>query len=118
MKRFMLKSKIHRAAATETNVDYEGSLTLDETLMNAANMIPNEQVHVYNVANGERFITYLIRGKKDSGIVGINGAAAHKVKVGDPLIIASYTLMDEEETDFVLPKIVLVNEHNRIKDIH
>jgi len=117
MKRVMLKAKIHKATVTETNIDYEGSLTLDENLMRAADLIPYEQVHVYNISNGERFITYLIRGKKDSGIVAVNGAAAHKVKSGDKLIIASYTLMEDEDIDFFIPKILITDGKNRIKKI-
>lgn len=115
MQRIMLKAKIHKARVTETNLDYEGSLTLDETLMEAANMFPYEQVHVYNISNGQRFITYLIKGEKNSGIIGINGAAAHKAKIGDELIIASYGVIDEEKKDFVSPKIIIVDEKNKIK---
>ncbi|MCP2605339.1 aspartate 1-decarboxylase, partial [Candidatus Aminicenantes bacterium AH-873-B07] len=99
MKRIMLKSKIHGAIVTDTNINYEGSLTLDETLMRAGNFVPFEQVQVYNISNGERFTTYLIKGEKDSGIVCLNGAAARKVSIGDKLIIASYTLIDENEID-------------------
>lgn len=113
----MLKSKVHNAVTTQSNLDYEGSLTLDETLMRAADMLPNEQVHVYNLSNGERFITYLIRGDKDSGVVGVNGAAAHLAKEGDRLIIVTYVTMDDDEADFYRPKIVLVNENNSIKQI-
>lgn len=109
----MLKGKIHRAIVTETNLNYEGSLTLDENLMIEANMLPYEQVHVYNISNGERFITYLIKGEKDSGIVGVNGAAVFKATVGDKLIIASYCIIEDGEEDFFIPKIVLVDENNR-----
>ena len=117
MKRSMLKSKVHNAVTTQSNLDYDGSLTLDETLMKAADMMPNEQVHVYNSTNGERFVTYLIRGAKDSGIVGVNGAAAHKAKEGDRLIIVTYVTMDDEEADFYRPQLVFVDENNRIKEI-
>ncbi len=117
MRRIMLKAKIHRAKVTETDLDYEGSLTLDESLMSAADMMTYEQVHVYNITNGERFLTYLIKGKRDSGVVGINGAAAHKAKVGDELIIATYAVLEEEKTDYFMPKIILVDEKNRIKQI-
>lgn len=117
MKRIMLKAKIHRATVTETNIDYEGSLTLDEMLMKEAGMFSFEQVHVYNISNGERFVTYLIKGEEDSGVVGINGAAAHKAGKGDKLIIVSYAMMDEEEIEFFMPKIVIVDENNRIKSI-
>ncbi|MFQ6108370.1 MAG: aspartate 1-decarboxylase [Candidatus Aminicenantales bacterium] len=115
MGRIMLEAKIHRARVTETNLDYEGSLTLDESLMEAAGMVPYEQVHVYNMTNGERFQTYLIKGEKDSGVVGVNGAAAHKAKVGDELIIATYAVLDEEKTGYFTPKIILVDEKNRVK---
>lgn len=117
MRRIMLKAKIHQARVTETNLDYEGSLTLDGSLMKAADMISYEQVHVYNLSNGERFLTYLIKGEEDSGVVEVNGAAAHKAKVGDKLIIASYVVLKEENTDFFMPKILIVDEKNRIKEI-
>jgi len=115
MIRMMMKSKVHRAAATRTDLDYEGSLTLDAELMEAADMVPFEQVHIYNIANGERFSTYLIKGERGTGEVGINGAAAHKVAVGDKLIIVSYALMSEDETSFCTPLVVLVDENNRVK---
>ena len=117
MRRIMLKSKIHNACVTETDKAYEGSLTLDESLMKAVGMIPFEQVHVYNISNGERFSTYLIKGAKNSGVVGVNGAAVHKAKVGDKLIVVSYVSMDEGETDYFMPKILLVDENNKIKEI-
>jgi aspartate 1-decarboxylase len=117
MKRIVLKSKVQRAAVTETNIDYDGSLTLDESIMMAADLVPFEQIHVYNISNGERFITYIIKGQKESGIVGINGAAVHKASVGDRLIIASYTLMDEEEISFYVPKIILLEDKNTIKSL-
>jgi len=117
MRRIMLKAKIQKLVVTETNLDYEGSLTLDESLMEAVGMIPFEQIHVYNISNGERFLTYLIKGAKNSGVVGVNGAAVHKVKVGDSLIVASYVSLDEGETDFFMPKILLVDEDNKIKEI-
>jgi len=117
MKRIILKAKIHRATVTEAKLDYEGSLSLDESLMKAADMIPYEKVDVYSISNGERFSTYLIKGEKDSGMVGVYGAAAHKAKKGDKLIVASYVLLDEDETDFFMPKIVILDEENRIKEI-
>lgn len=113
----MLKSKIQKAKVTETDLDYEGSLTLDESLMKAADMIPYEQVHVYNISNGERFVTYLIKGKEDSGVVGVNGAAAHKAHVGDKLIIASYIVLKEEKIDYFMPKILILDEENKIKEM-
>jgi aspartate 1-decarboxylase len=117
MKRVMLKAKIHHARVTETNRDYEGSLALDEELIRAADMLPYEKVHVYNVSNGERFSTYLIKGEKGSGKVGVFGAAAHRARVGDTLIIVSYVILDEEETDFFMPKILLLGADNKIAQV-
>jgi len=117
MRRIMLKAKIQNLTVTETNLDYEGSLTLDESLMQASDMIPFEQVHVYNVSNGERFLTYLIKGKKESGVVGVNGAAVHKAKVGDKLIVASYVSLKENEIDFFMPKIIIVDGNLKIREI-
>jgi aspartate 1-decarboxylase len=117
MKRIMLKAKIQRLTVTETNIDYEGSLTMDESLMKSSDMMPFEQIQVYNISNGERFATYLIKGEKDSGVVGVNGAAVHKAKVGDKLIVASYVILDDEETDFFMPKILIVDERNRMKEV-
>lgn len=115
MKRNILKSKIQRAVVTETHIDYDGSLTVDERLLHAADILPFEQVHVYNVTNGERFVTYIIKGEKDSGVIGVNGAAVHKASIGDLLIIASYTLMEDEEISYFCPRIVLVDEKNRLR---
>ena len=117
MKRIMLKAKIHHARVTETNLNYEGSLALDEELIRAADMLPYEKVNVYNVSNGERFSTYLIKGEKGSGKVGVFGAAAHRARVGDTLIIVSYVILDEEETDFFMPKILLLGADNKIVQI-
>ena len=115
MNRIMLKSKIHNATVTESNIDYEGSLSLDEDLMQKADMVPNEQIHVYNISNGERFITYLIKAEKDSGIIGVNGAAARKAKAGDKIIIATYVSIDENEIDFFNPTVLIMDEGNKIK---
>lgn len=117
MKRTMLKSKIQKLTVTETNLEYEGSLTLDEDLMKSADMKPFEQVHVYNISNGERFSTYLIKGPKDSGVVGVNGAAVHKAKKGDLLIVASYVVLEDEEIDFFMPMVIIVGEDNKLKKI-
>jgi len=117
MKRIVLKAKIHGATVSEVNLNYEGSLTLDESLMEAAGMIPYEQVHVYSISNGERFLTYLIKGEKDSGVVGVNGAAAHKAKVGDKLILATYVSLEEDELDFFIPKILIADKNNKIIEI-
>ncbi len=114
MFRIMLTSKIHRAVVTDANLDYEGSLTLDEELLQAAELLPYQQVQVYNISNGERFETYLIPGPCGSGTVCVNGAAARLVQVGDLLIIASYKLVHEEEAAGIKPRIVLVDGKNRI----
>jgi aspartate 1-decarboxylase len=112
--RIMLKAKIHRARVTDDNVEYEGSVTIDETLMEAAGIIPYEQVHIYNVTNGNRFITYAIKGKRDSGTICINGAAAHKAGKDDLIIIACYGSFDEKEYDHHHPQVVYVDEANRV----
>lgn len=117
MNRIMLKAKIHHARVTETNVNYEGSLAIDEDLLKAADMLPFEKVHVFNVSNGERFSTYLIRGEKGSGKVGIYGAAAHRARISDKLIIVSYAILDEEETDYFVPKILILDAANKIVQI-
>lgn len=117
MWRILCKSKIHRAIVTESNLNYEGSLTLDLALMEAANLLPFEQVHVLNLNNGERFETYIIEGEKDSGIVCVNGAAARLVQVGDPIIVLAYALVPEEQTHNFHPRIVFVDEHNHITEI-
>jgi aspartate 1-decarboxylase len=93
----MLKSKIHRARVTESNLGYEGSITIDSLLLDAANIVPYEQVHIYNVYNGERFSTYVVSGRPGSGVICLNGAAARKVVVGDIIIICSYIGLDDSE---------------------
>jgi aspartate 1-decarboxylase len=117
MKRIVLKSKIHCATVTDTNSDYDGSLTLDGVLMREADLIPYEQIQVYNITNGERFTTYLIKGNDNSGEVILNGAAAKKAGLGDKVIIAAYATMDEGEMDFFIPRIVLVDDQNKITSI-
>ncbi len=117
MKRIMLKAKIHHARVTETDRDYEGSLSLDENLMNAADMLPYEKVYVYNVSNGERFSTYLIKEERGSGKVGIYGAAAHRARVGDKLIVVSYVVLDEDEIEFFMPKILLLGDDNTVVEV-
>ncbi len=114
MKRVMLKSKIHRARVTEANLDYEGSITIDEELMEEAGIIEYEQVQVYDISNGNRLETYAIKGEKGSGTICINGAAAKLVKRGDLIIIANYAVMEEEEALKNRPKIIQVDENNRI----
>jgi aspartate 1-decarboxylase len=114
MMRILCKSKIHRATVTEANLNYEGSLTLDPLLMEAAGLIPFEQVHVLNLNNGERFETYLIEGERGSGTVCVNGAAARLVQVGDPIIVLAYALVPEDELSDFTARIVFVDEHNRV----
>jgi aspartate 1-decarboxylase len=113
MQRFLLKSKIHRATVTEANLDYEGSVTIDADLMRAANIAEFEQVHVYDLTNGNRIITYAIVGAAGSGTICINGAAAHKVHPGDIVILATYALLSEEERKHFQPQIVQLDAHNR-----
>jgi aspartate 1-decarboxylase len=117
MQRFMLKSKLHRATVTDADLHYEGSITIDEKLMKAANILPYEKVAIYNVSNGERFTTYAIRGKRNSGVICLNGAAARKASRGDIIIIATYVMMDDAETKSWVPQCVLVDEKNRIKKV-
>ena len=110
----VLKSKVHRAVLTEANLNYVGSLTLDEDLMEAANMIENEKIQVVNVNNGERIETYLIKGKRGSGTVCLNGPAARKGAVGDVIIVISYATMDFEEAKQFKPSIVFPKEGNKL----
>ncbi len=116
MRRVMFKSKIHRATVTQADLDYEGSLTLDANLLEAADILPYEQVHVWNVTRGTRLSTYAILGEAGSGVVCINGAAAHLVSPGDLVIVATFTDLDEAEARKHRPKVVLVDAHNRIVD--
>ena len=102
----VLKSKIHRAIITEANINYIGSITIDEDLMDAVNLIENERVYIYNINNGERFDTYAIKGVRSSGVIGINGAAARKVAIGDLIIIVSFATMDFEEAKNFTPSII------------
>jgi len=117
MQRFMLKSKIHRATVTHADVDYEGSLTLDPDLLDAADIVPFEQVHVWNVTQGTRLWTYAMTGARGSGVVCVNGAAAHLARPGDLLIVATFTELHDEEARRHVPKVVLVDERNRIRDL-
>ena len=110
----VLKSKIHCARVTEANLNYMGSITIDEDLMDAANLIAGERVFIVNNNNGERFDTYVIRGKRGSGCLCLNGAAARKVQVGDVVIIMSYASMDFEEARTFKPIVVFPDEQNRL----
>ncbi|PID94497.1 MAG: aspartate 1-decarboxylase [Bacteroidetes bacterium] len=110
----VLKSKIHRVTVTESNLHYVGSLTIDETLMDAVGLIEYERIHVYNITNGERFETYVIKGARGSGVICTNGAAAHKASEGDLIIIVSYASMTQEEVKTHHPKVIITNEENKI----
>jgi aspartate 1-decarboxylase len=114
MTREMFKSKIHRATITEADLNYEGSLTVDPVLLEAADMLPYERVNVYNIDNGNRFETYIMEGEKGSGTIGLNGAAARKGHVGDKVILVTYASMNDEEAKNHQPKIILVDENNRV----
>ena len=111
----LLKSKIHRATVTQAHLDYVGSITIDEDLMDAGNMIENEKVQILNVNNGERFDTYIIKGERGSGVICLNGPAARKVHVNDIVIIVSYCSMEFEEAKNYTPLVVHPDENNRLK---
>lgn len=113
----MMFSKLHRATVTQADIAYEGSITIDEDLLDLAKLKANQQVHIYNVSNGERFETYTIKGTRGSGIIAINGAAAHKVSVGDRVIIVAYALMDEKEASEHRPQVILLADNNVVKEI-
>lgn len=110
----VFKSKIHRAVVTQADLNYVGSITIDEALMEAADILPNEKVQVVNNNNGARFETYVIPGPRDSGIICLNGAAARLVQPGDTVIIITYAMLDREEARAFKPTVVLVDEQNKI----
>jgi aspartate 1-decarboxylase len=114
MQRIMLKAKLHRVHVTHSELHYEGSCAIDDDLLDAADIREYQQIDIYNVTNGERFTTYAIRAQRGSGIISVNGAAAHKAKPGDILIIASYAMYSELELQKYHPQLVYVDEHNRI----
>jgi aspartate 1-decarboxylase len=117
MQRQMLKSKIHRATVTGCDPDYVGSLTLDSELMRSADLVVNEQVHVWNIDNGARFVTYVITGEPGSGAVRVNGAAARLVGEGDKVIVASFGAYDERELQAYAPVVVHVDDRNAIVEV-
>lgn len=117
MMKTMLKCKIHRATVTDAVLHYEGSVTIDRTLMDAAGLVEYEQVHIWNVDNGNRFVTYAIEGEAGSGVICLNGAAARKVDKGDLVIIASFGAYDEKELAGYQPTLVYVDGKNRITDV-
>src|SRR5215510_11257935 len=114
----MLKSKIHRATVTQADLHYVGSITIDADLIDAADLLPGELVHVVDITNGARLETYVIEGPAGSGVVGINGAAAHLVHPGDLVIIIGYGLVPDAEAAGIKPKVVHVDAANRIIDVH
>ena len=117
MERILLKSKIHRVTVTEADIEYEGSITIDKDLMEAADLNPYERVDIFNVTNGHRFFTYAIEGERGSNAICVNGAAAHLARKGDSLIIASFASYGEQEWKKHQPKLVYVDARNRIKRI-
>lgn len=110
----ILKSKIHRVVVTEANLDYIGSITIDEDLMDAANLIENEKVHVVNINNGERVETYVIKGARNSGVVCLNGPAARKFLVNDIVIVMSYAYMNADEAKTFTPAVIFPDKNNKI----
>jgi len=117
MRRTMLRAKIHRIRVTEREVEYEGSLTLDAELLRAAQLVPFERIEVYDVDNGQRFATYVIEGEPGSGTCCVNGAAARLVERGDRLIVAAYAELEEHELAEHRPRIVVIGEANRVREI-
>ena len=113
----MLRAKIHRATVTDADLNYEGSVTIDEDLLCASGILEFEAVHVWNVTRGTRFVTYAMRGEPKSGVICVNGAAAHLVEKGDLVIIAAYQQMPMEEARAHRPRVVLVDEKNRVKEV-
>ncbi|MGZ3693518.1 MAG: aspartate 1-decarboxylase [Bdellovibrionota bacterium] len=114
----LLKAKIHRAQITEANLAYEGSITIDKSIMEAAGIYAHEQVHIVDVDNGSRFVTYVIEGKPGSGVMCVNGAAARLVSPGDKIIIITYAQFTKEEAQAHRPRVVLMGEKNSIKDAY
>lgn len=117
MFRTLLRSKIHRATVTHCELHYEGSCGIDQDLLDASDIRSNEQVHIWNVNNGERFITYAIPAPRDSGVVSLNGSAARRASVGDLVIIAAFGLVHEDQLDEASPKLVFPDADNRIREV-
>ncbi len=117
MERTLLKSKLHRATVTDADLHYEGSVTIDADLLEAADLVEHEQVQIYNVTNGSRLTTYALRGPRGSGCIKVNGAAAHLTGRGDVVIIASYASYSSEEVRHHQPTVVLLGDENRIKQL-
>ena len=117
MFRHLLKSKIHRATVTHCELHYEGSCAIDDDLLEAADLRENEQVHIWNVTNGERLVTYAIRAQRGSGIVSLNGSAARRASVGDLVIIAAFGMVSDTHTEPHVPRLVFVDESNRATEL-
>ncbi|MCA9570641.1 MAG: aspartate 1-decarboxylase [Myxococcales bacterium] len=117
MRRRMFLAKIHRARVTHADLEYEGSVTIDDALLEAAGMLEHEEVHVWNVTRGTRLVTYTLRGPRDSGVICINGAAAHLMSPGDVVILATFGELEDEEARRHVPTVVRVDEHNRIAEV-
>lgn len=115
MLRTLYKSKIHRATVTQVELNYEGSITIDAQLMEAADIVAGERLEIFNLNNGQRFSTYVIEGERKSGIISVNGAAARLAQVGDKVIIISYVLLDNEEVKDLKSRVIFVDERNRLK---
>lgn len=113
----MLKSKIHKATVTQSDLMYEGSLTIDSDLMKTVGLLPYEKIKIYNINNGERLDTYAIEGEAGSGVIGLNGAAARKGMIGDLIIIVSYAIYHDDDLGDFEPKVVVLDEKNRVKDV-
>jgi aspartate 1-decarboxylase len=119
----MMKGKLHRATVTQADINYVGSVTIDKTLLEGSGILPGEKVQIVNINNGERFETYTIDGEPDSGVICLNGAAARLAQVGDKVIIIAYALMDEKEAGEFKPRVLVLDENNKIeyikdKEIH
>jgi aspartate 1-decarboxylase len=117
MFRSLLKSKIHRATVTQCELHYEGSCAIDENLLEAANICEHEQIHIWNINNGERLVTYAIKGERGTGMISVNGSAALKATVGDLVIIAAFAQVHEDHVATNEPQLVFVNEHNQQVDL-
>ncbi|ANC77654.1 MAG: aspartate 1-decarboxylase [Bacillota bacterium] len=117
MFRTLMKGKIHRATVTESNLNYVGSITIDEDILDAVDMIPNEKVQIVNNNNGARFETYIIPGKRGSGVMCLNGAAARLVQEGDVVIVISYGMYDETEARHHVPKVAIMDKNNRVQEM-
>ena len=115
MKLTMMKAKLHRATVTQSDLHYEGSISIDTDLLEASGILPFEKVDIWNITNGERFSTYVIKGKAGTGEIGVNGAAARRVQQGDHVIICAYCELNKEEAENFEPTVIILDDHNKIK---